>query len=63
MEEQITMDKEAKRGKITLKNCIPAGTEIKDLYGDGDYYYRINNVWIPADFNNFRHPDFIREDN
>jgi len=39
-EEENTIevqDKIESRGVLTLKVNIPAGTIVKDLYGDGDY--------------------------
>lgn len=45
--------------EIKLKKGIRKGTIIKDLYDDGNYYYKINKVWYPTDFNNFKHPKFI----
>ena len=50
-----------KKGELKLKRTIKAGTVIKDLYDDGNYYYRIDNFWVPVDFNDCRHPDFIEE--
>ena len=42
-----------------LKKDIPQGTPIIDLYEDGDLYYEINNEYIPVDFNNFKHSEWI----
>jgi len=45
--------------ELKLKKGIRKGTIIKDLYDDGNYYYKINGVWYPTDFNNFKHSKFI----
>jgi len=50
-----------KERTIKLKKGIPKGTIIKDLYGDGNFYYKIGNTWYPIDFNNFKHKDFCEE--
>jgi hypothetical protein len=46
---------------IKLKNSIPKGTIIKDLYDDGDYYFLLKGRWYPVDFNNYNHPDYCKE--
>lgn len=45
--------------EIRLKQSIPKGTIIKDLYDHGVYFYKIGNSWIPADFNKFRLHDWV----
>ena len=56
-----------KRTTIKLKKGIRKGTIIKDIYGDGVFYYKISNThkigntWYPIDFNDFKHPDFCEE--
>jgi len=47
--------------EIKLKKSIPKGTIICDLYGDGIYFYKINDKYYPTDFNNFKHPEFCKE--
>lgn len=49
------MEKEKRK----LKRCIPEGTEIVDLYDDGNLYYKINNTYYPIDLNSGRHPEFV----
>lgn len=45
---------------VVLKRGIPKGTMVKDLYDDGNLYYKIGGIWYPVDFNNFSHPDFCK---
>ena len=48
-----------KHKELKLKKGIRKGTIIKDLYDDGNYYYLIDGVWYPIDFNEFKHSKFI----
>ena len=44
--------------KIVLKKGIKKGTEIIDLYDDGNFYYKIGKHYVPVDFNGFKHSEF-----
>ena len=57
------MKETIKEKEIKLKRGIRKETIIKDLYDDGEYYYKVGKTWIPTDFNNFKHPDYCESNN
>jgi len=44
--------------EIKLKQGIRKGTIIKELYPN-EYFYKIDNKYVPCDFNDFKHPLFV----
>lgn len=44
--------------EVILKRAIPKGTIVKDLYDDGQWFYKIGKTWYPVDFNGWKHPSF-----
>jgi hypothetical protein len=42
-----------------LKRSIPEGTQLVELYNDGEMFWFIDGSYYPADFNKGKHPDFF----
>lgn len=45
--------------KRFLKQDIKKWTEIVDLYNDWELLYKIGKFYIPIDFNNWNHSEYV----